>query len=65
MVGWHHQFSGYEFEQAPRNSEGQGSLGCFSSWGHKGFYMTKQLKSNNKKTWEQPKCPSKDEWIEV
>ena len=27
MVGWHHQFSGYEFEQAPRNSEGQGSLG--------------------------------------
>ena len=30
MVEWHHQFSGHEFEQAPRNSEGQGSLACFS-----------------------------------
>ena len=26
MVGWHHQFSGYEFEQTLRDSEGQGSL---------------------------------------
>ena len=25
MVGWHHQFSGYEFEQT-RDREGQGSL---------------------------------------
>ena len=22
MVGWHHQFSGHEFEQTPRDSEG-------------------------------------------
>ena len=65
MVGWHHQFSGYEFEQAPGNSEGQGSLACFIPWGHKWFYMTKQLKSKNKKTWEQPKCPSTDEWIKM
>ena len=26
MVGWHHQLNGYEFEQAPRDAEGQGSL---------------------------------------
>ena len=28
MVGWHHQLNGHEFEQAPRTSEGQGSLVC-------------------------------------
>ena len=35
MVGWHHQLSGYEFEQTPRDSEGQGSLERCSSWGCK------------------------------
>jgi len=25
---WHHRPDGYEFEQAPRDSKGQGSLGC-------------------------------------
>ena len=29
--GWHHQFKGYEFEPAPEDSEGQGSL--FQSMG--------------------------------
>ena len=33
MVGWHHQFNGHEFEQAPGDSEGQGSLMCCSPWG--------------------------------
>ena len=28
MVGWHHQLDEYEFEQAPGDSEGQGSLVC-------------------------------------
>ena len=28
MVGWHHQLNGHEFEQAPRDGEGQGSLEC-------------------------------------
>ena len=28
MVGWHHQLSGHEFEQAPGDSEGLESLGC-------------------------------------
>ena len=26
MLGWHHQLNGHELEQAPRDSEGQGSL---------------------------------------
>ena len=30
MVGWHHQLTGYEFEQALRDSEGQGGLVCCS-----------------------------------
>ena len=35
MFGWLHQLYGHEFEQAPGGGEGQGSLACCSSWGHK------------------------------
>ena len=28
MVGWHHQFNGYDFEQILGDSEVQGSLAC-------------------------------------
>ena len=35
MVGWDHQLSGHEFEQAPGDSEGQRSLVRCSPWGHK------------------------------
>ena len=35
MVGWHHQLSGYEFEQTPGDGEGQGSLVCCSPWGRR------------------------------
>ena len=35
MVGWHHWLNGHEFEQAPGDGEGQGSLACFSPWSHK------------------------------
>ena len=35
MVGWHHRLSGHEFEQAPGDGKGQGSLVCCSPWGHK------------------------------
>ena len=35
MVGWHHQLDGHEFEQAPGDDEGQGSLACYSPLGHK------------------------------
>ena len=43
MVGWHHQLNGHEFEQAPGDDEGQGSLACCSPWGHKQLDMTEQL----------------------
>ena len=33
MVGWHHQFNGYEFVQTPGDGEGQGSLLNCSPWG--------------------------------
>ena len=35
MAGWHHWLSGHEFEQTPRDGEGQGSLLCCSPWGCK------------------------------
>ena len=35
MVGWYLCFSGHNFEQTSSDSEGQGSLGCCSSWGRK------------------------------
>ena len=35
MAGWHHWFNGHEFEQIWRDREGQGSLVCCSSGGHK------------------------------
>ena len=31
MVGWHHQLSGYEFEQALGDGEGQRSLASFAA----------------------------------
>ena len=34
-VGWHHRLNGHEFEQTPGDNEGQGSLVCWSPWGHK------------------------------
>ena len=40
MVGWHHRLDGYEFEQAPRVGDGQGSLACCNPWGHKVFNTT-------------------------
>ena len=35
IVGWYHQFSGHEFEQALGDGEGQGSLVCCSPLGCK------------------------------
>ena len=35
MDGWDHWLNGHEFEQAPGDGEGQGSLACFSPWGRK------------------------------
>ena len=35
MVAMHYQLDGHEFEQALGDSEEQGSLVCYSPWGHK------------------------------
>ena len=35
MAVWHYQLYGLEFEQTLGESEGQGSLACCTSWGHK------------------------------
>ena len=40
MIGYHHRFNGHEFEQAPGDGEGQGSLECCNSWGCKESEMT-------------------------
>ena len=32
MVPWHYTINGQEFEQTPRDGEGQGSLACCSPW---------------------------------
>ena len=45
MAGRHHSLSGQEFEQALGGGEGQGSLVCCSSWGHKESETTEQLNS--------------------
>ena len=40
MIGQPNQLYEYEFEQAPGVGNGQGSLACFSPWGHKELDMT-------------------------
>ena len=39
-VGGDHRLNGYEFEQTLGDSEGPGSLACFSPWGHKELEVT-------------------------
>ena len=43
MVGWHHQLNRREFEQAPEDGNGQGSLVWCSPWGHEESDITVQL----------------------
>ena len=47
MVGWHHQLNGDEFEQAPGDTEEQGSLAHCSPWSPKESGTTEEM--NNKK----------------
>ena len=39
-----------EFEQAPGDGEGQGSLACCSPWGRKESDTTERLKNSNSHT---------------
>ena len=41
--GWHHWVDGHEFEQALGVGDGQGSLACYSPWGHKESDMTERV----------------------
>ena len=43
MVGWLPRLNGHEFEQTLADSERQGSLACYSPWGHKESDTTEQL----------------------
>ena len=47
MVGWHHQLNGHNFEQAPGDVEGLGSLVCYSPWGRKESDTTERLDENS------------------
>ena len=46
MVGWHHRLNGHEFEQTPGDGEGQGTLVCYSPWGHKESDTIQRLNNN-------------------
>ena len=43
MLGRYHRLDEHEFKQAPGVGDGQGSLACWSPWGHKELDMTEQL----------------------
>ena len=47
MVREHHRLNGYEFEQIPEDSEGQGNLACCSPWSPKESNTTYQVNNNN------------------
>ena len=47
MVGWHHWLNGHEYEQSQGDSERQGSLACYSLWGHKKLDTTWRLNNSD------------------
>ena len=56
MVGWHHGLNQYECEQTPGDSEGQGSLVCYSPWGLKESDMAeRQNNLTNVNVWLEEK----------
>ena len=51
MAGWNHWLNGHLFEQIPGDSEGQGSLACYSHRGCEELDLTEWLNNNNKILW--------------
>ena len=43
MAEWHHRLDGQEFGQTLGVGDGQGSLACYDSWGHKESDTTERL----------------------
>ena len=56
MVGWPHWLNGHEFEQTQGDSEGQGSLTCYSLWGHKESDTAERLNNNRKIRLDGPRA---------
>ena len=50
LAGWHHWLSGHESEWTLGVGDGQGSLACCDSWGHKDSDMTERL------NWTERNC---------
>ena len=59
MVGWHHQFNGYELEQTPGVGEDQGGLACCGPWGDKELDMTVQQQQFSPPTTDKNKQTNK------
>ena len=53
MTGWYHELEGHEFEQAPGVGNGQGSLACYSPWGHKELDTAERLNNNSSTTYDR------------
>ena len=47
MRWWYHQLDEHDFEQTPGDGKGQGSLVCFSPWGHKESDTTEWLNNDD------------------
>ena len=45
-VGWHHPLNEHEFEQAPGDGEGEGSLACCSPRGRKESDTTEHMNNS-------------------
>ena len=54
MVGWYHQLNGHEFEQAPGDGDGQGSMPCCSPWGRRVLDTTERLNNSTLAKAEYP-----------
>ena len=51
MAEWHHRLNGHGFGWTPGVGDGQGSLACYGSWGHKESDTTERL------NWTELKVP--------
>ena len=63
MVGWHHWLNGHELEQSLGVGDGQGSLVCYSPWGHSQIRLsncTEQLSNSNFVIYQ---CTAKLKWF--
>ena len=51
MVEWCHRLNGHEFEQAPGDGDGQGSLVCYSPWRHQESDTSERLNWTDEFKW--------------